>query len=250
MSINIEDKERYKRQIMLKEFGEEGQEKLASSSCLIVGAGGLASPVLYYLGAAGVGRLGIIDADKVELSNLNRQIIHNNKDLGRLKVESAKEKINALNPNIDVKIYREFLKDENADEILKDYDLIIDATDSFRTKFLINDVCVRNKKPFIYAGLLNFKGQLMLVIPGKTPCLHCIFGDELPKDVDAEENKAVLGALAGIIGSMQALEAIKYLTGIGKGLDSKLLIVDAFTMNIRKLDMGEKNKECKICSKI
>ncbi len=248
MGLKNEEKERYQRQILLKEIGNEGQEKLKNSSCLVIGAGGLGSPVCFYLAAVGIGHIGVMDGDRLEPSNLNRQIIHKTKDLGEFKAASAREKMLELNPNIKVTAYCEFLTYENADEILKDYDFVVDATDNFKAKFLINEVCVRNNKAFVYAGISNFKGQLMTVLPHKSPCLKCIFTDEaLSEENNAVERKATIGAIVGVIASLESLEAIKYLLGIGELLTGKMLIVDGLSTNIRKVTMPERNEHCESC---
>lgn len=170
MALTDEQIERYSRHIILKEVGAKGQKKLLNAKVLIVGAGGLGAPAAMYLAAAGVGTIGIVDADDVDLSNLQRQIIHQTADIGKAKVKSAKETINAMNPDVTVNTYREFLTSENIMDIIKDYDFIIDGTDNFPAKFLINDACVMAKKPFSHAGIIRFKGQLMTYVPGEGPC--------------------------------------------------------------------------------
>lgn len=248
MSLSNEEKERYQRQILLKELSVNGQEKLKESSCLVIGAGGLGSPVCFYLAAAGIGRIGVMDGDRLEPSNLNRQIIHKSSDLGELKAKSAKDKMLELNPNIKVEAYCEFLTYENADEILKDYDFVVDATDNFESKFLINEVCVRNNKAFVYAGIFNFKGQIMTVLPHKSPCLRCIFSkDALLKENNAVERKATVGAVAGVLGCLEALEAIKYLANIGDLLTGKMLVIDGLNMEVRKITLPERTSDCEVC---
>ena len=244
----MEELERYKRQLLLDEIGEKGQKLLKIKSCLVVGAGGLGSPALFYLAAAGVGTIGIIDGDEVEITNLNRQILHKTRDIGVAKSKSAKEKLLELNPYINVCEYNFFLDKENGDEIIKKYDVIIDACDNFETKFLINELCIRNNKAFIHGGIYNFKGQLTTIIPGKTLCLKCLFED-VPKEVlQDDKRKGVIGAIAGVIGSMQALEAIKYLLKIGDLLSGYMLEVNGLNMKIRKIKLPGPNKDCPICS--
>lgn len=175
MALTDEQIERYSRHIILKEVGAKGQKKLLNAKVLIIGAGGLGAPAAMYLAAAGVGTIGIADADEVDLSNLQRQIIHQTADVGKAKVQSAKETINAMNPDVTVNTYREFITSDNIMDIIKDYDFVIDGTDNFPAKFLINDACVMAKKPFSHAGIIRFKGQLMTYVPGEGPCYRCVF---------------------------------------------------------------------------
>ena len=208
MALTNEQIERYSRHIILKEVGAKGQKKLLNSSVLIIGAGGLGAPVAMYLAAAGVGTIGIADADDVDLSNLQRQVIHTTADIGKPKVESAKETMEAINPDVKVVTYHEFITSENILDIIKDYDFIIDGTDNFPAKFLINDACVMAKKPFSHAGIIRFKGQLMTYVPGQGPCYRCVFRDPPPKDaVPTCKQAGVIGAMGGVIGSLQAIEA-------------------------------------------
>ena len=182
MAFSNEQLERYSRHIILKEVGAKGQKKLLNAKVLIIGAGGLGAPCAMYLAAAGVGTIGIADADEVDLSNLQRQIIHSTDDLGKAKVQSAKETMNHLNPDVNVITYRTFVTSENIMDLIKDYDFIIDGTDNFPAKFLINDACVMAKKPFCHAGIIRFKGQLMTYVPGEGPCYRCVFKNPPPKD--------------------------------------------------------------------
>ena len=175
MALTDEQIERYSRHIILKEVGAKGQKKLLNAKVLIIGAGGLGAPAAMYLAAAGVGTIGIADADEVDLSNLQRQIIHQTSDVGKAKVQSAKETINAMNPDVTVNTYREFITSDNIMDIIKDYDFVIDGTDNFPAKFLINDACVMAKKPFSHAGIIRFKGQLMTYVPGEGPSYRCVF---------------------------------------------------------------------------
>jgi molybdopterin/thiamine biosynthesis adenylyltransferase len=202
--------ERYSRHIILKEVGAKGQKKLLNAKVLIIGAGGLGAPAALYLAAAGVGTIGIVDADEVDLSNLQRQVIHTTADIGKAKVQSAKETMNAINPDVTVNTYRTFVTSENV------MDLINDGTDNFPAKFLINDACVMAKKPFSHAGIIRFKGQLMTYVPGEGPCYRCVFKDPPPKDaVPTCKQAGVIGAMGGVIGSLQAMEAVKYILGVG-----------------------------------
>ncbi len=234
-----ENKQRYARHILLKEVGEAGQEKLASARVLVIGAGGLGSPVALYLAAAGVGHIGIADADAVELSNLQRQIIHTTADLGRMKVESAKNKMVAQNPNVDVETWALRLTDENIDDVVSRYDFVIDATDNFTTKFLINDCCVRLGKPFSHGSVMRFSGHTMTWVPGAAT-----YRDVFPEPpVDGSEVNCgivgLLGTMPGIIGTIQATEALKYLLGVGELLTNKLLVVDALDASVTILPVAK-----------
>ncbi len=248
MSFTNEQLERYSRHIILKEIGAKGQKKLLNAKVLIIGAGGLGAPTAMYLAAAGVGTIGIADADEVDLSNLQRQIIHATKDLGKPKVQSAKETMNDLNPDVQVNTYHTFMTSENIREIIRDYDFVIDGTDNFPAKFLINDACVMEKKPFSHAGIIRFKGQLMTYVPGEGPCYRCVFKDPPPKDaVPTCKQAGVVGAMGGVIGSLQAMEAIKYIVGKGQLLTGYLLTYDALTMEFRKIKLPHNTENCPVC---
>lgn len=247
MEFNDSFLERYSRNIILQEVGIEGQQKISNSSVLVIGAGGLGSPALLYLAAAGVGRLGVVDFDNVDLSNLQRQIIHFTPDVGKPKVLSAKEKIELLNPDVKVEIYRELLTSENIREIIRNYDFVIDGTDNFRSKFLINDACFFENKPLSHGGILRFFGQTMTIIPGKTACYRCIFNAPPPKNaVPTCSQAGILGSIAGILGTIQATEALKYIIGIGELLTNTLLTFDAKNFNFRKIKLT-KQKNCRLC---
>ena len=249
MSFSNEQLERYSRHIILKEIGVKGQKKLAAAKVLIIGAGGLGAPAAMYLAAAGVGQIGIADADTVDLSNLQRQIIHTTNDLGKPKVESAKETMQAINPDVEVKTYKEFIYSKNILDIVSGYDFVLDGTDNFAAKFLINDACVMANKPFSHAGILRFNGQLMTVIPHETPCYRCVFENPPPKGaVPTCREAGVVGAMAGVIGTLQALEAIKYIAGAGDLLTGRLLFVDALTMDFRTVRIAHRRKDCAVCS--
>ena len=209
------DRSRYQRNVLVPGFGEKGQLLLAKARVCLVGAGGLGSPVAYYLAAAGVGALGIVDSDRVELSNLQRQILHGTTDVGRLKTESAAERIAALNPDVALQTIPERLTAENAEAILSAYDVVVEASDNFATKYLINDTCLVLRKPFATAGILSMSGQGMFVAPGQTACLRCVVA-EPPENVPTTAELGVLGAVPGILGSLEALEVIRYLTGYWK----------------------------------
>ena len=245
--LNSSAKKRYSRQLVLPNFGTKGQQKLSKAKVLVIGAGGLGSLNLLYLAAAGIGTLGIADRDKVELSNLARQVIHSTKDLGKLKTNSVKSKINKLNPNVDLKLFSKKATSKNIFSIIKCFDLIIDATDNFKSKFLINDAALQMKKPFIHAGVSRYEGQVMFIIPGQTACYRCYFKKEPPKNSYLPPKKAgILGTVAGLIGLIQATEAIKYFLGIKTLLTSKLLIYDALKMSFRTIDV-KKDPNCPAC---
>lgn len=248
MAFTNEQLERYSRHIILKEIGVKGQKKLLGAKVLIIGAGGLGAPAAMYLAAAGVGTIGIVDADEVDFSNLQRQIIHATDDVGKPKVQSAKETMNKMNPDVTVNAYHEFVTSENILELIRDYDFIIDGTDNFPAKFLINDACVMAKKPFSHAGIIRFKGQLMTYVPGEGPCYRCVFKNPPPKDaVPTCKQAGVVGAMGGVIGSLQAMEAIKYITGVGELLTGSLLTFDAIKMNFHKIKLPKVGDGCAVC---
>ncbi|MGA0242277.1 MAG: HesA/MoeB/ThiF family protein [Candidatus Marinamargulisbacteria bacterium] len=237
MNLNEEQVERYSRHIILDGVGGVGQEKLLNGRVLIIGAGGLGAPVALYLAAAGVGTIGMIDADTVDISNLQRQVIHFTPDIGRLKVDSAKEKMNQINPDVHVITYPELFAKENALELLADYDFVVDGTDSFASKFLINDACVLAKKPFSHGGILRFDGQTMTHVPG-TASYRCVFKNPPPANaVPTCSQAGVFGAVAGMLGTIQAAEAIRYLTGVGDLLTNRILIFDALNMRFRTVNV-------------
>ncbi|MGH7166056.1 MAG: HesA/MoeB/ThiF family protein, partial [Nitrospiraceae bacterium] len=228
MDFTDEQITRYSRHILLPEVGGKGQKKLAKARMLIVGAGGLGSPAALYLAAAGVGTLGLIDSDAVDLSNLQRQIIHHTPDLGRSKVLSAKEKIQALNPDVNVVTYEDRLLARNALELVRGYDVVIDGVDNFPAKFLINDACYFAEKPLVHGGILRFDGRVTTILPKKSACYRCIFKHPPPPGLVASCQEAgVIGVLAGIIGTIQATEALKLVLGIGRPLTDRMLDFDA-----------------------
>jgi adenylyltransferase/sulfurtransferase len=249
MDLTEQQIERYSRQIILEEVGGTGQEKLLSSKVLIVGAGGLGAPAALYLAAAGIGTIGIIDSDRVDLTNLQRQIIHHTSDIGTEKVGSAKAKILAINPDVNVRTYNAKANAEDISEVIRQYDFVIDGTDNFPAKFLVNDACYFEKIPFSHAGILRFHGQLITVLPGETTCYRCIFRSPPPAGVVPSCSEAgVLGALAGVIGSLQATEAMKYLLGTGDLLTDAMLIYNALTMEFRKVRLN-RSPNCPLCGK-
>lgn len=249
MSLTEQQMERYSRHIILEQVGGAGQEKLLASKVLIVGAGGLGAPAALYLAAAGVGTIGIVDGDKVDLSNLQRQIIHHTPDVGKDKVLSAQNKIRAINPDTEVITYNKRVTAQNVAEIIRGYDFVIDGTDNFPAKFLVNDACYFEKIPFSHAGILQFDGQLITVLPGRTTCYRCIFGAPPPANaVPSCSQAGVLGVLAGAIGSLQATEAIKSLLGIGGLLTNTLLTYNALSMEFRKVRLS-RNPDCPLCGR-
>lgn len=231
--------EKYIRQIML--FGEEGQEKLKNAKIFVAGAGGLGSPVSTYLAVAGIGKIIIADFDSVDLSNLNRQFLHHEKDIGREKIKSAEEKLLSLNPEIKVETIREKITDENAGSLVPPCDLIIDALDNFDTRHVLNRLAVERNIPLIHGAVSGYRGQATTIIPGKTPCLCCIFPSSFKKEVFP-----VLGTTPGVIGSIQANEAIKYLTGQGKLLENRLLLWDGLSCSFSELHVN-KAENCPVC---
>lgn len=237
---------RYSRHILLEGFGKEGQQKLSQSKVLIIGAGGLGSPNALYLAAAGVGTIGIADADVVSLSNLQRQVIHFTEDINKPKVESAAEKMQRINPDVNVITHPCFLTEDNALEMMADYDFILDCTDSFASKYLINDACLLAGKPFCAGGVVKYGAQVMTHVPGSA-CYRCLFPEPpAENEVETCSTVGVLGSVVGIMGSIQATEAIKYLTGIGELLTDKLLMVDALTMTFNTMQFL-RNTDCPLC---
>ena len=238
---------RYSRHLILPEVGMVGQLKLKQSSALIIGAGGLGVPLTQYLGAAGVGRLGIVDFDVIHETNLQRQVLYGTKDVGRKKIEVAKERVAQINPNVDVQTYETHLTSDNALEILKDYDVVIDGTDNFPTRYLVNDATVLLNKPNVYGSIFRFEGQASVFHAAKGPCYRCLYAEPPPPGlVPSCAEGGVLGVLPGIVGSIQAIEAIKLLLGRGDTLIGRLLVFDALRMKFRELKL-RKNPECPIC---
>ena len=247
MELNDEQIERYSRHLILTDVGIEGQERILNAKVCVIGAGGLGSPLLYYLAAAGVGTIGIVDGDVVDMTNLQRQIIHFTSDIDRAKVQSAKEKINLLNPDVRVHAYEARVDADNIKDIISDYDFVVDGTDNFPAKYLINDACVITKKPYSHAGILRFNGQTMTVLPGESACLRCIFPEPPPPDaVPTCSQAGVLGALAGVMGTLQATEVLKYIIGKGDLLTNRLQTFDALKMEFRNLKI-KKRTECPVC---
>jgi adenylyltransferase/sulfurtransferase len=247
MDFTDEQVTRYSRHILLPEVGGKGQKKLAKAKILIIGAGGLGSPAAFYLAAAGVGTLGLVDSDAVDLSNLQRQIIHSTPDVGRPKVLSAKEKIQALNPDVQVVMYEERFVADNALRLVADYDVVIDGVDNFPAKFLINDACVLGDKPLVHGGILRFDGRVTTILPRRSACYRCVFKQPPPPGLVASCQEAgVIGALAGVIGTIQATEALKLVLGIGRLLTDRLLDYDAKKTSFREIRI-RRNPHCAVC---
>ncbi len=238
---------RYSRHIILPEVGGKGQKKLLESKVFLVGAGGLGSPAAFYLAAAGIGKIGISDNDDVDFSNLQRQILHSTKDVGRPKVQSAKETIEDLNPDVEVVPYTERLNSENIINIIKDYDVILDGSDNFPTRYLVNDACVMLGKPLSHGSIFRFDGQATTILPGQGPCYRCLYETPPPPDlVPSCQEAGVLGVIAGIIGVIQATEVIKLVLGKGHILTGKLLLYDSLNMDFKKLNI-QRNPACPMC---
>lgn len=248
MIFSEEQLERYSRHFVLREIGVSGQKKLLNTKVLVIGAGALGSAALMYLAAAGVGTIGIADYDRVERSNLQRQIIHRTENIGILKTASAEQTLKAINPDISVVLHSMPVTADNIEDMISPYDFVIDGTDRFETKFLINDACVLLKKPYSHAGAVRFGGQTMTYVPKKGPCLRCLLDDIPPHDQSVSCSEAgVLGAVTGVIGSIQAAEAIKYLLGIGELLVGKVLNFDALEMNIHITEIAKADPHCSVC---
>jgi len=240
---------RYSRHLIMPEVGMEGQLKLKAARVLCIGAGGLGSPLALYLGAAGVGTIGIVDFDVVDYTNLQRQIIHTTADVGRKKLDSAEDKLKAINPNVNVIRYETRLSSANALELFRDFDLIIDGTDNFPTRYLVNDACVLSGKPNVYGSIFRFEGQVSVFATEEGPCYRCLYPEPPPPGlVPSCAEGGVLGILPGLVGVMQATEAIKLILGKGEPLIGRLLLVDALAMRFRELKL-RKNPDCPACGK-
>ncbi len=248
MKLNPEEIKRYSRHLIMPEFGMEAQEKLKKSSVLVVGVGGLGCPLVMYLAAAGIGKIGLVDFDQVDISNLQRQVLYTTDDVGQLKAHSAKKRIEAMNLHIDVVAYTVPLNSKNAMEISEGYDLIIDGTDNFPTRYLVNDLCVLTGKKNVFGSIFRFDGQLTVFDGKNGPCYRCLYPDPPPPGmVPSCAEGGVLGILPGIVGVMQATEAIKILTDTGKSMIGRLILFDALLMQFREMKI-QKNPTCPICS--
>ena len=234
----------------MPEVGMKGQKRLKAAGVLIVGAGGLGSPLALYLAAAGVGHLGLVDYDVVDSTNLQRQVIHGTRDIGRLKIESAEDRLADMNPYIRIDTYKELLCSENALEILSEYDLVVDGTDNFPTRYLLNDACVILKKPYIFGGIFRFDGQVSVFCTENGPCYRCLFSHPpSPGSVPSCAEGGVLGILPGTIGTIQATEAIKIILGLESSLAGRLLIYNALEMDFRFVKI-RKDPDCPVCGKL
>jgi len=242
--LALNERERYDRQIMIEEIGETGQEKLKRAKVLVAGAGGLGSPVSTYLAAAGIGLIRIVDHDTVNLSNLNRQILHWDKDIGRAKVESATDKLRNLNPDVKIETINEILTKDNLSRIVVGFDLIVDAMDNLPTRYLLNKTAIDKDIPFFHGSVHGFEGRAMTIIPGKTACLRCMYRGPVP-----EEKFPVIGVTPAVIGAIQAAEVIKYIVGIGELLTNRLLMYDGLRLKFTEFKV-KKNPNCEHCGRL
>lgn len=248
-NLTEEEIERYSRHIILPEVGGTGQQKLKESSVLVVGAGGLGSPVILYLTAAGVGRIGVIEDDVVDLTNLQRQILHATPDVGKHKAQSASETMRQINPHVEVDVYRQRLNKDNIFALLDKYDVVVDGVDNFPTRYLLNDACVMKKKTLVEGGILRFMGLIMSIRGGETACYRCVFEEPPPPGtVPSCAEAGILGAVAGVAGTLQATEVLKILTGVGKPLFNRLLQFDAEELRFHEVK-AKRNPRCPVCGK-
>src|ERR671927_2030048 len=247
LELSNEEIARYSRHLIMPEVALEGQKRLKASSVLLIGAGGLGSPLALYLAAAGVGRLGLVDFDVVDFSNLQRQVLHGTADVGRPKLQSAKERLQAINPEVRLDLYETRLTSANALALFEPYDIIIDGTDNFPTRYLVNDACVLLKKPNVYGSIYRFDGQASVFYPGRGPCYRCLYPEPPPPgEVPSCAEGGVLGILPGLVGCVQATEAVKLLLGQGSPLVGRLLLYDALAMSFREVKV-RRNPHCPVC---
>jgi molybdopterin/thiamine biosynthesis adenylyltransferase len=247
MSLSEDQRQRYSRHLMLSEVGEDGQEKLFRARVLVIGVGGLGSPVGYYLTAAGVGNLTIVDNDEVDLSNLQRQIAHSTKTIGMPKVDSARAMFEALNPDVRIRAVRQRITAENISGLIGGHDIVVDCCDNFPTRFLINDACVLLGKPLVSGAILRFEGQLTTILPRDGHCYRCLFEDMPPADImHSLQTAGLVGAVPGVIGTLQALEVLKLILGRGDVLKEHLLIFDGLKTRFRRVRVP-RNPECPVC---
>jgi adenylyltransferase/sulfurtransferase len=239
--LNSNELERYDRQIIMRSFGQEGQEKLKESKAFIAGCGGLGSPIAIYLAEAGIGTIRIVDHDIVDTSNLNRQILHWDADVGLPKVESADAKLGKMNTNIKIEALRETIDENNVYELTKGCDFIMDAMDNLATRFLLNQAAIKHNIPFFHGAVHGLEGRIITILPGETPCIRCIYRGDIPR-----EKFPVLGATPGVIGCLQVTEAIKYVTGVGKLLTDRLLVYDGLSMRFMELSV-KRDPGCPHC---
>lgn len=245
--LETEERQRYQRQLVLPEVGEAGQERLKRAKVLIVGAGGLGSPCALYLAAAGIGTLGIVDSDAVEVSNLQRQIIYTTADVGCAKATAAAAALRALNPHTTVMALPERLTVDNVAAVIDDYEVVVECVDNFPTRYLINDACIRSGKPLVEAGVMGFAGILMTIVPGQGPCYRCVFPEN--RQAETKGEAGIVGAVAGIAGSYQAAEVLKLLLGIGTTLTGRLLAIDALDGTCREIKVRP-DPTCPVCGKV
>ncbi|MEM4576042.1 MAG: HesA/MoeB/ThiF family protein [Candidatus Nezhaarchaeales archaeon] len=245
MDLSIEELERYDRQIRIAGLGVDGQRKLKTAKVLVAGLGGLGCPASLYLAASGIGKLVIVDKDKVELSNLNRQILHWTPDIGKLKVESVAEKILKINPNVEVEPLALEIDEGNVEDLVSKVDVVVDGMDNFRTRFLLNEACIRQNKPFVHAAVYGLEGQLITVLPGKGPCLRCIIPLEPPQQTPVP----VLSTTPGVMATLEVMEVVKLVAGLGKPCSDKLLIFDGYEMKFHEVRV-EPSPSCPVCSKL
>src|SRR5947209_731599 len=247
VTLSPQEVARYSRHLIMPEVGMEGQKRLKASSILLIGAGGLGSPLALYLAAAGVGRLGLVDFDVVDFSNLQRQVLHGTPDVGRPKLHSAKDRLAAINPEVRVDLYETRISRDNALDLLRPYDIVIDGTDNFPTRYLVNDACVLLGKPNIYGSIFRFDGQASVFYPGKGPCYRCLYPEPPPPgEVPSCAEGGVLGILPGLVGCIQATEAVKLILGKGEPLVGRLLLYDALQMSFREFKV-RRNPKCPMC---
>jgi len=247
-ALSTQHLRRYARHIVLSEIGEKGQRKLLASSALVIGAGGLGSAALAYLAAGGIGRLGTVEPDRVELSNLQRQVLFETADIGRAKVEAARDRIHEVNPDCKTQLFPERLNADNARALIRDFDIVLDGSDNFATRFALAEACLHEKKPLISAAISGFSAQLSTFKPylGKPhPCYRCLVPETPEREITCEQ-EGIIGPLAGVMGSLQALETIKELLGIGESLSGHLLVINALSMDIRKVALP-KDPACTLC---
>jgi adenylyltransferase/sulfurtransferase len=246
LSLDPTQLDRYSRHIIMDEVGPEGQQDLLDAAVLVIGAGGLGAPVIQYLAAAGVGTLGVADDDEVELSNLQRQIIHGDDDVGRPKVESAADFVADLNPDVDVRTHSVRVEPDNVAELIADYDFVVDATDNFRTRYLVNDACTLSGTPFSHGAIYKFEGQVT-TFTTEGPCYRCLFPEAPPEGMVADcASTGVLGVLPGTVGCIQATETVKYLLGAGDLLDGRMVFYDAMAMSFEEVEF-RRNPDCPVC---
>lgn len=245
--LTDEQKKRYERHLMLPQVGEAGQKKLMDSRVLVVGAGGLGSPIIFYLAAAGVGTIGIADADRVDISNLQRQILHHTEVIGRHKVESARAAVERLNPDVGTVLIRDRIVPGNVMSVLDGFELAVDACDNFHTRYIVNDACVLQGKPLIHGAVYQFEGQATTFIPGKGPCYRCLFPQPPDPDIAPRGNElGLLGAIPGVIGLIETIETLKCLLGIGEPLAGRLLLFDALKIRFKELNI-RRDPNCRVC---